>query len=738
MQALNYLLERASRLSILATSRERLRLRAEHVFELHGMPVPDQGAPTGVQASAVRLFAQHAEQLSNRFKLDDETLPAVLTICRLVEGMPLAIELAAGRIRSATCAQIAEQIAQNLDALASDLRDVAPRHRSARAVFDYSWRLLSEAERGALMRLAVFAGGCTTAAAQAVGAISAELLAALAEKSLVRMAGDQRYDLHELLRQFALEQLMQAPAAQNAWAQHARYYLRLIQDSAGALVGSAPQHTIAALHPERDNLRQAWLRAIELELFESLEAASVGMARWYAHTGNLREGVLAFDAALLPLSSQATPALRALATQLLGEQSELYNRQGMYEESRQYAERALQAAEQLGRGELIALACYRYGEALSGIGAYGEVGPYLERALALARQAGLAEWEPVILRHLGILAINQGAIEQSRQHYKEALAGFRALGNLRGEADVLNNLGVLLAERGDVARARPYYEQSIELQRAIGNLIGEASVLNNLANLGMSMGRYEEICRLFERALALHRSISDQQGEAIVLLNLGDTYRMVGDQPRAEALLSQALAIWQANSNLIDQAIANTALSQLSLDRRDHLAALAHIEEALRITRWLDAPPQHAETLTVAGRVYLQTERYDQAIAALQTAIAEREQAAQTDWALEAYSVLAQVLARSGQTEQAIGIMTERLLPRLRAGAPHINEPLAVYWACFEVLQATADPRAAWVLSQASALLGDWAAQISDPELRASFLAQPTNRAIQSAHAAGD
>jgi predicted ATPase len=231
--------------------------------DLEGLDLP--GPDAQAESGAVRLFVQSARRARARFALTEANGPEVARICRLVDGLPLAIELAAALVRTRDCAAIAREIERDLDFLASPLRDVPDRHRSMRAVFEHSWALLGDPEREALRRLSVFRGGFEAEAAREVAGVEPRLLAALVDKSLLHRAGAARYELHELLRQFAEELLRLEPEEHEATlARHVAYYQAL----AGA----------AALQPYRLS-PGAWTDRLEQEYDKPAAGARAGAAR---------------------------------------------------------------------------------------------------------------------------------------------------------------------------------------------------------------------------------------------------------------------------------------------------------------------------------------------------------------------------------------------------------------------------------------------------------------------------
>src|SRR5947199_3721718 len=269
---LGEVIERAPHVELLTTSRERLNVQSEWVFDVEGLGLAENGNGS---ASAVRLFVERAKQVAPGFALDDAS--QALRICRLVDGMPLGIELAASWVSMLSCAEIADEIEGNIDFLATSMRDVPERHRSLRAAIDQSWRLLTDEQRSAFSRLSVFRGSFDRGAAVAVTGADLRLVSELVAKSLLRRPDFGRFELHELLRQYVAEQLAASPAEEaDARERHARHYAARLLERQAALMG--PEVTAARdeLRGELDNLRVAaeWTLAEDDEhaALEALEA----------------------------------------------------------------------------------------------------------------------------------------------------------------------------------------------------------------------------------------------------------------------------------------------------------------------------------------------------------------------------------------------------------------------------------------------------------------------------------
>jgi predicted ATPase len=252
---LTELLQRVTNFKLLVTSRERLSVQGEWTFELKGLPVPILGQLNGFEDSgAVRLFLQRALQVKTDFDLTAEEMLAVVQICQMVEGSPLAIELAAAWTSILSCREIANEIESNLDILETSMRDVPERHRSMRAAFDHSWRLLTDEERCVLGQLSIFKGGFSREAAEQVTCATLPLLASLVSKSLLHRNENSRFGFHEVIRQYALSHFANDPDLETVKDRHCDFYLTMLRDREAALRGTAQQTVIRELTDEIDNV----------------------------------------------------------------------------------------------------------------------------------------------------------------------------------------------------------------------------------------------------------------------------------------------------------------------------------------------------------------------------------------------------------------------------------------------------------------------------------------------------
>ena len=343
------LLQRAPGVKILVTSREKLNLPGEQIYGIYGMEIGTATALAMAEAAAsVQLFVQRARRVQPGFTLTAKNLPALVRICQLVEGMPLGLELAAAWVEILTMAEIAQEIEQSLDFLQVDWPQMPARQRSMCGVFEWSWHLLSDAERQLLRQLAIFRGGFTRTAAEQVAGASLRLLTSLLQKSLIRRnggsgeGGSGRFELHELLRQFAAEQLALLPAEQSATAaRHSTFYLAFAATRERRLARNEPKEAANEIQSELDNVRQAWLWAVQHDAWPALADAAYALRLFYTFTSLEPEGEQYFELAIARLRDLSAVGLQELRSKLLGFQAILQIAQPKHREVQRTVEAAL-------------------------------------------------------------------------------------------------------------------------------------------------------------------------------------------------------------------------------------------------------------------------------------------------------------------------------------------------------------------------------------------------------------
>ncbi|MEO5699096.1 MAG: tetratricopeptide repeat protein [Casimicrobiaceae bacterium] len=468
-----HVLQASPTVKVLATSRERLHLTGEVIYPLQPLAFPtasDPATPGTLMANdAVQLFVERAAAAQRGFTVTDQNADAVAEVCRRLDGIPLALELAAARVRSLSVQQIATRLNDRFRLLTGGDRTALPRQHTLRALIDWSYDLLSEQERVLLRRLAVFAGGWTLEAAEAVSADDAlaeidivDLLSQLVEKSLVVPDPEHdRYRLLETVQRYAEERLGEACEVEDVRARHFAHFLQLAEAAHAALTGPQQDVWLRRLDLERENILagHAWCGRAPDRADIGLRLASATRRYWIFR-------------GLLDLGWRVTVA--ALAHPGAGERSPARCR-------------ALFDAGQIG----------------SWMGRYGEARGYLEESLSIAREAHDKRSVEVVLQPLAMVCIGQGNAAEARQHLEEALVLARELGEKREIAGVLNALAQLHRERGDLEAAEPLLRDVIATARALEDRQIIAVGLLNLTMTVVGRGATTEARGTLLEALAL-------------------------------------------------------------------------------------------------------------------------------------------------------------------------------------------------------------------------------------------
>jgi predicted ATPase/DNA-binding SARP family transcriptional activator len=501
------ILEAAPGVRIIATSRQRLGVRGEQVFTVEGL-ADGAGGSGEVASPAARVFIQSARREQAGLLIPAGELPVVERIAALVRGMPLALEMAAARVGLLPLADIPAEIERSLDFLQADWADAAERQRSMRAVFEWSWQLLGEAERAVLGRLSVFRGGLTREAAGRVTGATLQILATLSHASLVRWHpgnGAGRYEMHELLRQFAAEQLDTVPGErERVEARHSAYYLALTEEAAAEYAGPRQVEWLDRIERDHDNIRVAQERLAERGEVE-LELRLVGAAVyfWFIR-GYHTEGAERLLHTLAHPEAQAPTDVRARALNAAGYlqwvRGNLREAHALFTESVGIA-RALGAQPELAFG-----LCY-LGTVLNAHREYAAAEQLLQESLTIWDALGNRSNMGLSLMFLGDAALGRHNGEAALGAFMRSAELFRETGNVSVLPYPLRRLGYLARSRHDVELATVFYRESMAVNREVGDRQGVAASLIGLAAVTEARGEPEHAARLLGAADALVESI---------------------------------------------------------------------------------------------------------------------------------------------------------------------------------------------------------------------------------------
>jgi len=540
--------------TVLVTSRERLGMAGELTYRVPSLTVPDPGdnvAPGALLAyEGVRLFVDRAKLVRPDFRVASENAVSLASICYRLDGIPLAIELAAPRLRSMSVEELSQQLDQRFTLLTDGSRTELPRHRTLRSMIDWSYDLLGEPEKLFLQRLSVFAGGWTLAAAQEVCASEGiehrdvlDLLTSLADKSLVvpeQEDAQTRYRLLETVRQYARDRLEETGGGAAVRVRHRDHYLALAEEADSKLKGAEQAEWLRRLEDEHENLRAG----LEWSL---VEAGSKGGLR------------------------------------LCGALEQFWWMRGHCTEGRQWCTRVLGKAGAEERTRERAYVLNAAGALSNYQGDYPAAKALHEESLAIRRELGDRSGIAISLNLLGNAALNQGDCATARALLEEALAIHRELGDWYGIAVSLGNLGLVACgsevpkEQADYSTGRALHEDSLAIRRRLGDRFGVARSLSNLGNVALNQGDYPAARALHEESLAISQEVEDRTSTAGSLSNLGNVALNQGDYPTAGALYEESLAI---RRDLGDRSGSGIAVSLEGL-----AAVAALLRDSLRAAR---------------------------------------------------------------------------------------------------------------------------------------------------------
>jgi predicted ATPase/class 3 adenylate cyclase len=525
------LLRETENLGVVVTSRSRLQLSGEHEYAV----------PALAERDAVALFAERAQAVKPGFSLDDSRA-IVAEICARLDHLPLAIELAAARVKVLSEQALLERLGERLKLLTGGSRDLDERQRTLRAAIDWSYRLLDEYEQLLFRRLAAFAGGRTLEAIEAVcasdGGMAIDALegvASLVDKSLLRQEegpyGESRFVMLETIHDYARELLEASGEASDLRRRHADYFRALAERAGPLLRGAEQQRWIDILSAEQDNLRGAIGYLVETERFGEAQAVAAALAMFWETRGQFREAHEWFDEVLADREGQASPS-RAAALFWAGRLALFV---AEWERAGALLLQAVQAARELGDPIVEALALGKHGWVLAETGNASEGIREVERAIALARQIG-DDWTTAELLNDGALTYDRTEPERTLELLAESLALRRKLGDRLNVADSLNNLGYCESTNGQAQLAEEHLQEGLRLAGEIGDLRHIALILGNLGNVSLFSGDYAAAIERYRECLRSCQHIGDTRVSLEAMRGIAAAAAVEGNSGRAATL----------------------------------------------------------------------------------------------------------------------------------------------------------------------------------------------------------
>lgn len=560
------ILTQAPAVKLIVTSRQRLQMQAERLLDLPGLAYPvDDTTISGSSYPAGRLFVQRAENHGVRLAASPETDTVVYQLCRLVDGLPLALEMAATWTSAVSLADIVTEIERGLDLLKTNMRDVPSRHRSIRAVFDTSWQMLAEEERRLMRRLAYFRGGFSVEAANNVVGASLSQLQDLVSKSFIRPQGQDRYDMHELIRQYAAGKLAQHPDEAAALARrHGQYFTHFLSTREATIQGTDYLQAKTEIKADIDNVRKAWEWAVATPSLADMERAFETLHYYF------------------------------------------FNTQGLFSEA---AQRFQQAAEQaIGTGNrdaepLAARLWVRAAVNLRMMGQLEAAESLLSRSLDIFHRHEQTVDIARATSTLGVIKSWQQDKEAALHLTKKAVAIMRELDLPVDLCLCLNNMAHVLGNNGENEAAIAALTESSELSQAIGYPHGTLSAMNMMGVYYKSLDELEKAEAIFEELVARCRGAATESRLAQAVNNLGALYKQQGKLAKAHPYLQEAVRLYEAVGQIHYAAFVTVMLGEISVARGDLDRARRSYRQGLETAREIEMPSLALSALSLLGHL---------------------------------------------------------------------------------------------------------------------------------------
>jgi len=722
----------APRVRILCTSREPLGIPGERVWRIPPLALPAAGRRPDIAAlsktEAVRLFVERARAVAPEFELTPATAATVARICVRLDGIPLAIELAAARVRVLSVAQIAERLDDRFRLLAGASRTALPHQQTLRAAMDWSYDLLTEPERALLRRLAVFAGGWTLEAAESIcgddgtagvgGEAILDLLTRLVDKSLVEVESGTapRYRMLETVRQYGWEKLAAADELSAVRDRHLTWFAALAETASRYLQGPQQKTWLDRLDGERDNFRAALAWAMESAPEQAL-ALTAALWRW-----SYLRGYLSIGADLTEQTLRIAPAPTPARLEALNGAAVLTNATGNYRRAGELAAETIALARTFGDQRGAASGRLVLATAALGEGDFTRAGLLAEQALAGFRTAGDRWGQALALSVLGDESLNRGEYERAMELYEESVAIFREVGDAWGVAHSQRGSGYAARLQGDYDLAVSIQAASLAQARELGDRTGIGYSLVQLGFLQWRQGDYDRAAAVLAESLAVFREAGNQRGVADALSVLGLVEEYQGNHKEAEEIINESLEMYRALGSRIGIASVKGTMGRIILREGDPRRALTFAEESVSLFRELSDRRGTATSLRLIGEALQYLGELERAQRAAEESLAlfrelgdrwaigyalrllagiaaaRREYADAHAWYTESFALhrdqgdrlgiikslegLAGVLEGTGRTERAARVLGHAERLRAEIGAPRTPQEAAGVDAC--------------------------------------------------------
>ncbi|MCB0727574.1 MAG: tetratricopeptide repeat protein, partial [Ignavibacteriae bacterium] len=544
------LLSSCPKLKIIATSREALNCRGEQTYRIPPLSLPDPGLKNTpehlLQFESIRLFVERALAVNPKFRVTNENAPALAEVCSRLDGIPLAIELAATRTKTLTIEKIYERLGDRFKLLTGGKRTALPRQQTLRALIDWSYDLLSENEKILWSRLSVFSGGWTLEAVEEVCSDEKiiknevlDLLSLLTEKSVIIYDETKdRYKILESLKQYGIEKLSDG---NEIYLKHLNYFSELSEKAKPELIGENSKFWLDLIEADHRNFISAIEWSVRNENSVKGAVTALALGRFWNLTGQYSTGLRLLEI-ILESGETIDKSLKAL---LYNWKGSFKSAQGEYEQAKEFYEEFLILRKEIGDKSGVAGALHNLGNVTLSMGDYEQAKNYYEKSLSIYKEIGEKEGISAPILSLGNIALNQGDYKQAEKYFEESLNIKKETGNKDGISRIINYLGNLAYFNGDYEQAKKYYLESFNICKEVGNKNGIAALLSNLGSVASNQGDYEQAKKYYEESLDIRKEIGNRNGIAESIMNLGYVAYDKGDYKQAKNLFVESMTIYK-------------------------------------------------------------------------------------------------------------------------------------------------------------------------------------------------
>ncbi len=613
-EVVSRILRNTRKIKFLVTSREILKIHGEWSYELKGLDFPGEKEKFK-EYSGIQLFINVARRTKPNFILSEKDKEFITEICQIVQGLPLAIEIASGWIKVLSCEEILNEINKSIDFLTSSLRDIPDRHKSLRAVFEYSWNLLNEYEKRAFSCLSVFKGGWTKEASEKIAGVNFPLLLSLMDKSLIKK-DNSRYNMPSLIAKYAEEKLKEdIDEYEEIKKKHTDYYSDFIKEK--GLYMRKPEQKEKFDKPvleEIDNIREAWKFAVENLLVDKIEKFIEPLYFFYDEKARYQEGKLIFEMAENKLRELKGEDFILLYSKIISRLGSFYLSTGFYKEADEYLKKGMEVFKKFDSKRELAIVYSRLGGISYYLGDYKKAEEFFRVGLEIAKKINNEYEVSGFINNIGVIYLQTQKYDRAKELFEKSLEICKKINYKKGIAIAFENLGLIFHYNGEYEKADEFIKKSLELEIELENILGIANTYNNLGLNYKYMKDYTRARENYEKAFKMRQNIGDRMGIAISLHNLASLSIEQGNYDDAENFSRKALELYKELNSAEGEIEALYILGDIFIKRKEPDKAVKYIYDSLKKSMELNIETYVKYGLLNSAYFFIMKENYETAL----------------------------------------------------------------------------------------------------------------------------